>query len=441
MQTPFSLPFANAAVITNDGVTIGVLILILTGIFVTSSNPKFKKFYKYVPALLLCYFLPGLLNSLGVIDGHGSNLYFVASRFLLPASLVLLCLSVDLKGILRLGPKALIMFFTATISIIIGAPIALWIMGQVNPDLLVDGPTGLWRGLSTIAGSWIGGGANQSAMAEISQTDLKSELPIYALVDVFVANIWMAFLLIGAGKKLLIDRFLKADTSAIDELKDKMEAYQSSVTRTTTFNDLFVIAAIGFTGVALGHLAADFISPRISLGLGACKAMGAWACSDTWSSVQFVSSLGSGFFWLIIVATSVGVALSFSKLRKYEGAGASKIGSVFLYLLVATIGMHIDFREMINDWDKVQWIFYIGLVWMLVHIIILLAVAYFIKAPFFFVAVGSQANIGGAASAPIVASAFAPALAPVGVLLAVLGYVIGTIGAIICMELMHGLMV
>lgn len=440
MQTLPSIPFANAAVITNDGVTFGILILLLTGIFITSSNPRFKGFYKYVPALLLCYFLPGLLNSLGIIDGHGSSLYFVASRFLLPASLVLLCLSVDLKGILRLGPKALIMFFTATFSIIIGAPIALWIMGQINPDLLQDGPTAMWRGLSTIAGSWIGGGANQTAMAEISQTDLKSELPIYALVDVFVANIWMAFLLIGAGKRLLIDRFLKADNSAIDELKDNMEAYQSSVSRTSSFNDLYVIAAIGFAGVALGHLAADFIAPRMSLGIGACKAMGVWAASDAWSSVQFISSLGSPFFWLIIVATIFGVSLSFSKLRSYEGAGASKIGSVFLYILVATIGMHIDFGEMISNWNKVQWIFYIGLVWMLIHIIILLTVAYFIKAPFFFVAVGSQANIGGAASAPVVASAFAPALAPVGVLLAVMGYVIGTIGAIVCMELMHGLM-
>jgi uncharacterized membrane protein len=74
---------------------------------------------------------------------------------------------------------------------------------------------------------------------------------------------------------------------------------------------------------------------------------------------------------------------------------------------------------------------------MLVHIVVLLVVAKLIKAPFFFVAVGSQANVGGAASAPIVASAFSPALAPVGVLLAVLGYAVGTIGAIVCMEWMH----
>ncbi|MEM7298710.1 MAG: DUF819 family protein, partial [Bacteroidota bacterium] len=137
--------------------------------------------------------------------------------------------------------------------------------------------------------------------------------------------------------------------------------------------------------------------------------------------------------------TGLGVAHSFTKLRKYEGAGASKIGSVFLYILVASIGLHIDFKEVIEKWADIQWVIYIGFIWMAVHIIILLGIAKLIKAPFFFVAVGSQANVGGAASAPIVASAFSPALAPVGVLLAVLGYAVGTIGAIVCMELMHAI--
>ncbi|MFT6728487.1 MAG: putative membrane protein, partial [Flavobacteriales bacterium] len=144
-------------------------------------------------------------------------------------------------------------------------------------------------------------------------------------------------------------------------------------------------------------------------------------------------------FWLVLLATILGVGLSFTKLRKYEGAGASKLGSVFLYILVASIGLHIDFEEVINKWQDIQWVIYIGFIWMFVHIVTLLIVAKVIKAPFFFVAVGSQANVGGAASAPIVASAFSPALAPVGVLLAVLGYAIGTIGAIVCMELMHAI--
>lgn len=419
-------------IITNDAITLGILLLLLAGIFVTHGMPAFRRFYTFVPALLLCYFLPGLLNTFDIVDGDSSRLYFVASRYLLPASLVLLCLSVDLKGILNLGPKALIMFFTATVGIIIGAPVALAIVSAIHPDLLsasLDDPNAIYKGLSSIAGSWIGGGANQTAMIEISGMN-KDQLPIMALVDVFVANIWMAFLLIGAGRSLKLDRRLKADNSAIDTLRKRIENYQASIARNPSTTDLFVILAVAFVGVAFGHLVADWAAPTISTSIQATMD----ANPDHW--LKYLTSLGSGFFWLIIVATLVGVGLSFTPLRKYEGAGASKIGSVMLYILVTTIGLHIDFGQLVDDWKNVQWVFYIGVIWMLVHVVLLLLVAFLIKAPFFFVAVGSQANVGGAASAPVVASAFAPALAPVGVLLAVLGYVIGTVGAIVCMELM-----
>ena len=110
------------ALITNDAVVLGLLLAVLALVFHTSQLPRFAKFYKVVPSLLLCYFLPALLNSAGIIDGESSSLYFVASRYLLPASLVLLCLSIDLKGIWNLGPKALIMFFTATVGISIARP-------------------------------------------------------------------------------------------------------------------------------------------------------------------------------------------------------------------------------------------------------------------------------------------------------------------------------
>ena len=146
-----------------------------------------------------------------------------------------------------------------------------------------------------------------------------------------------------------------------------------------------------------------------------------------------LSSLLSGFFWLVVIATTIGVALSFTSVRKLEGAGASKFGSIFIYILVATIGMQMNLGEIGKHLD----VFLIGVVWMLIHITLLLSVGKFIRAPFFFVAVGSQANVGGAASAPVVASAFSPTLAPVGVLMAVLGYALGTYGALICAYLMQ----
>jgi uncharacterized membrane protein len=143
--------------------------------------------------------------------------------------------------------------------------------------------------------------------------------------------------------------------------------------------------------------------------------------------------LGSGFFWLISISTIIAVILSFTKAKNYEGAGASKIGSIFIYILVATIGMKMDLAMIFDNLGLIA----IGAVWMTIHAGLLILVAKLIKAPYFFLAVGSQANVGGAASAPIVASAFHPSLATVGVLLAVFGYAIGTVGAILCTILLE----
>lgn len=407
-------------VFTNDAIVMGLLVLILALVFHTSSLPKLQGFYKFVPALLLCYFLPSLLNSFGIISGDFSELYFVSSRYLLPASLILLCLSIDLKGIMRLGPKALIMFFTATAGIIIGGPIALLLCSWMIPDIAAGtGPDELYRGLSTVAGSWIGGGANQAAMKEIYEPSaaLFSKMIV---VDVIVANIWMAFLLYGAGITEKLNKWFRADASAIDALKEKLEGYSASITRIPKLNDLMTIVAIGLGGVALAHFGAQLIVDLLD------------PFADTLNAIGLNSITGK-FFWLVVIATTYGIILSFTRLRNYEGAGASKMGSVFLYVLVAAIGTHMDIGAIFRD----PQLFLIGIIWMAVHVVILLLVAKLIKAPFFFVAVGSQANVGGAASAPIVASAFSPALAPVGVLLAVFGYALGTYGAIVCAELMN----
>lgn len=405
----------------NDAIILGILAVILGGIFYTSNseNPFFKKFYKFVPVLLLCYLIPALLNyPLGIVS-EDSKLYTMASRYLLPASLILLCLSIDLKSVMQLGPKALIMFITATFGVIIGGPIALLIYTGLFPDALGISPSDLWRGLSTVAGSWIGGGANQAAMKEVFEVsdDLFGTMIV---IDVIVANIWMAVILYGVNISDKIDKMVGADNSSITRLKEKVKAYKASVTITPSTLDMFYIFAVAFGGVGLSHLLSDIIAPFFG------------NYEETLARIG-LTSLSNGFFWLVVFATTYGVAMSFTKARKLEGAGASQWGSIFIYILVATIGMKMNIGEVFENYK----LFGIGIIWMLVHVIILLTVAKLIKAPFFFVAVGSQANIGGAASAPVVASAFDPALAPVGVLLAVLGYALGTYGALACALLMQ----
>lgn len=405
---------AEGPLITDDAVVFGILMSILAFVFATSAskNPFWVKFYKVIPSLLLCYFIPGLLNTFGLISGEESGLYTVASRYLLPASLVLFTLSIDFKGILRLGPKALIMFLAGTLGVIIGGPLALLIVSFLSPDIVAGtGADEVWRGLATVAGSWIGGGANQAAMLEVfgASPTLFSQM---IAVDVIVANIWMAALLYGAGNADKLDKWFRADSTAIHELKDRVEKYRNSIIRIPTTSDTMKILGVGFGITGLSHLIANGVAP--------------WIAANYPHLDQY--SLTSTFFWIVILATTGGLVLSFTKARDLEGVGASRLGSVLLYVLVATIGMQMDLMAIFDN----PTLFMVGIIWILIHVSIMILVAWFIRAPFFFIAVGSQANIGGAASAPIVATAFHPALAPVGVLLAVLGYALGTYGAYIC---------
>ncbi len=409
---------------SSDKIVFGILMLILGFVFFTESskNSGWKKFYKYVPALLICYLLPAILSSLGIISDKYSETYMIASRFLLPAALILMTLSIDLKGVFNLGPKALIMFFTGTIGIIIGGPLAILLISFVYPEAVGGvGPDAVWRGLSTLAGSWIGGGANQAAMYEIYEYS-PDKYGAMVLVDIVVANLWMAILLLGIGKSQKIDNWLKADNSAIERLKEKVSSFADKIKRNPTLTELMIILALAFGGVSLAHFGASNITEYLTSNFD--------AVSDKDGSLSF---LGSSFFWMITIATAFGIMLSYTKAKNYEGAGASKIGSIFIYVLVASIGMKMDLGKVLENPGLIA----IGLVWMTFHAALLILVAKLIRAPFFFLAVGSQANVGGAASAPIVASAFHPSLTSVGVLLAVFGYVVGTYGAILCTILME----
>jgi uncharacterized membrane protein len=406
--------------ITNDAIVLGILMAILASVFITSQSdvPFWKKFYTYIPPLLLCYFVPSIFSTLGVYSGDVSRLYTIASQYLLPTSLVLLTISIDLKSIARLGPKAIIMFLGGTVGIILGGPLAVLIVSFINPELVGgQGPEAVWRGLSTIAGSWIGGSANQTAMKEVYEAGDRL-FSVMIASDVLVANVWMACLLFAAGRSKQIDAKVGADTSAIEEVKTKVEEFRARVARIPALKDTITVLAVGFAVTAIAHLGADLIAPRIE--------------RHAPGLAQF--SLTSKFFWIVVIATTGGLLLSLSsRVRALEGVGASMLGSVLLYVLIATIGMKMNILAVFDQ----PALFLVGSIWMGFHALTMLLLAWLIKAPLFFLAVGSQANVGGAASAPVVASAFHPALAPVGVLLAVLGYALGTYGGWLCGQLMR----
>jgi uncharacterized membrane protein len=377
---------------------LAILMIIPAIIYTINNHTKWgSKFFGIVPPLVFAYFIPTILTSLGVIP-ESSPIYSEIKKFVLPASLLLLTLAIDVKGILKLGSKALIMFLTGTLGIVIGGPISLLIFKNALPPEI-------WKGMAALAGSWIGGGANFIAIGQSVGTT-ESMLGIMVIVDVLAANILTGILFFLAGRSEKIDARLGADNSAIHELRDKVVNFQKKTNRVATATDYFVMLALAFGGSYIAYLLGNALPP--------------------------IGDIISHSTWKVIIITTMGVGLSFTPIKNYEGAGASKLGTVMLYLLIGVIGASANLKAVM----EYPALFGMGLTWLAIHLAILFIVMKLIKAPLFFMAVGSQANVGGAASAPIVASAFHPALASVGVMLGIAGYVLGTYAALLCAKLL-----
>lgn len=404
--------------ITNDAIVVGILFFILILIFkATESKNKFAiAFFKIIPPILLCYFVPGVLNTLNLFSGKESGIYPFVSKYLLPVCLFLFTLSLDSKVLKKFGWKAILVFLSGTVGIIIGGPLAVKIVFILNPQVFeATGEHALWRGLGTIAGSWIGGGANQTALKEI----LKPSNYVFSqmvAVDVLIAETWLAVLLVGVGYSQRLDTWLKADSEMITEMQQKIMISNKENERTPVFNDYLTIFGLGFVVTGIAYFFSDIITPFIKTNYPNLEKF----------------SLTSSFFWVITIITILGIVLSRTSFRKLEHVGASKIGSLLLYLLVAAIGMQMDLLAIADN----PWLFLIGIIWILVHIVIMIITSKILKVPYFLFAVGSQANIGGAASASVVAGAFHPSLVPIGVIFAVLGYAIGTYGGYLTAMLM-----
>ena len=372
---------------------IAVLLVVPAVIYSLANTKKCAKFFAIIPSLVFAYFIPTLLSACHVIP-MSAPIYGDIKTYLLPASLLLLTISVDIKGIFGLGYKAVIMFLTATAGVVIGGPIALLIFKNMLP---VD----VWQGMAALAGSWIGGGANFIAIGSaVGATS--TMLGMMVIVDVLASNIWRGGVFFLAGKSKAIDKYFNADSSAIDDLVTKTVEFQEKTKRIPTSVDYMVM------------LGGTFAITWLAMKLG--------------NILPEIGTIISHSTWRLIIITTVGVGLSFTKIKNYDGAGASKIGSVLLFMLIGVIGAGADVKEVMNY----PILFAMGITWIAVHVIIMVIVMRLIRAPLFFMAVGSQANIGGAASAPIVASAFHPALASVGVMLGIAGYVLGTYAALLC---------
>ncbi len=367
---------------------------LLGTIFWLSGLPRLQPLFRVTPAVIYVYFLPALSTSLGITPAS-SQAYDWMIRYLLPVSLLLLMVTVDLRAVMRLGSKALIMMLAGSAGIIIGGPVALALLGRFLP-------ADTWMGLAALSGSWIGGAPNMVAIKESVGTPDSLMGPII-VVDTVVAYGWMGVLLFLSTWQGKIDAWLRADTEAIDALDGRL-ATMDDERRPMEVRDLAVILGLGFGAAAV----CIWVGDKLPL-LGD-------------------PTITSHTTWTVVLVTSLGLALSFTPVRRLEQVGASRAGYLALYLMLTAIGAQADLKKVV----EAPLYLLVGVIWLGIHIAVLFMVARLVRAPLFFIATGSMANVGGVVSAPIVASVYRRSLAPVGVLMGVSGYLIGIYGALLC---------
>lgn len=381
----------------DDPTGVATALVVLIGlIFFLAGLRRLVGVFRYIPPISWAYFLPMICSTAGILPSS-SPAYTWITHNLLPASLLLLIMVTDIPAILRLGGKAITMMLAGSVGIIIGGPVTLWLFQRWLPE-------GAWKGLGALAGSWIGGSVNMMAVAEGIGTPPDLLAPLI-VVDTVVGYAWFGFLIYLSTFQDAIDRRLSSDRSFIDALNTRLDTIRKEHSRPITVRDLAYILAVAF---GLG---------RLCLWLG-----------DLFPEMGQI--IGS-FTWTIILVTAIGMMLSFTPFRRLEEGGASRLGYMGIYIVLASIGARADMRAVLDA----PVFFAAGIVWIVIHALFLAAAARLLRAPVFFFATGSMANIGGTSTGPITASVYQSALAPVGLLMAVLGMLIGTYAALLCAQL------
>lgn len=311
--------------------------------------------------------------------------YKVLKDSLLPAMIFLMLLRCDLRQIVKLGPKMLIAFFTATLSIMVGFVVAYGMFKGSYPE-------GTWKAFAALCGSWIGGTGNMVAVqGALNVAD--SQMGYTLLMDSINASVWIMVLLWGVSFAPKFNKWTKADTKIIDKIGAELAKSQAKVSKEVSFPDLMILLGLSL-----------FVS----------------ATSKYIGTLMPQSMFLSGSTWTVLLATTFGVICAMTPIAKIPGA--APLSNVMLYTIVSLIASRGDFTEL----GQAPLFVLAGFVILAVHAIVSIILAKLLKLDLFTCAIASLANIGGVASAPILAAAYSEALVPIGVVMALMGYVMGT---------------
>lgn len=378
-------------------VILAALVIVEFLVLYFSSRPNLKRFFHIPPAVFWIYFIPMILSTIHVIPNE-SPVYQNISKFVLPASLILLLIGTDLPAIFRVGKTALVMMLIGSAGIIFGA-VAVVVL--FRPWL----PENAWLGFATLSGSWVGGSANMVAAKEVLQTPDSIFLPM-VVVDVVVAYSWMAFLIALEGFEERYDSWNHSRAEILEYLKKKTDFGASQQAKSFQVSNFIKLLFLVLSVTAFCLVASNFLPEFGGINRSA---------------------------WVIIVSSVAGIALSFTKFREFESDGASRYGYWLLFLVLTSIGAKANLTNIFSA----PVLILAGFVLVMIHFAFLFVASRIGKIPLALIATASQANVGGPVSTPIVAAVYHPALAPVGLLLGIFGNVIGTYAALLCAQLCY----
>lgn len=360
-----------------------LVLLAICGLFFFLEQQFRWRLFQYLPPLIFIYAVPMVLSNTGVIPLENA-VYDGLKDYALPLFITLMLLEIDLRAIVRVLGRGLLVMLMGTAGVVLGAPIAFFLFRTRL------GPEG-WKGFGALSGSWIGGTGNLAAVAEGLGTS-PAEQGLAVLADQFVYLVWLPLLLASrawAGK-------FQAFTGAAADRVERLEAAVGRMQTKSKEVEMRHILYLLLLGLAATQLAA-LLAPRI----------------------PEIPPVLTASTWKILLVTCLGILLSFTPARRIPGSHA--LAMAIIYVFVARMGA----QSQLTGLARAPWFIGAAYVWIALHGACILLGARLLHVDVHTAAIASAANIGGAASAPVVAAYHREALIPLSVLMAIVGYALG----------------
>jgi uncharacterized membrane protein len=357
------------------------VMLLAAGLFPAVERRFNWRIFSVLPPIVLTYLLVTALAVSGLwqVNDEIRAAQSMLTTHMVPALLFLLMINCDLRAIWRLGPRVLAVFVCATIALFVAFTATYllyrhWLPGDA------------WQPLAALSGSWMGGTANMIAVKQaIGMSD--QHLAMSLLTDALCYSMWVVVLFSVARLATGFNRWTKAKSSG------DMEVAETPVSGPTTYDSVLL-----WLGMAL-----------------AVAALSGWL-----SGWLPVGSMVSDTTWTILLATAAGLVVAHTPLARFPGAGT--ISSAMLISVVAVLASQSNFAGI----AAAPLYLLCGVTIIAIHAVLLIGFAKLFRFDLYLCGISSLALIGGVAATPVLAASYSRALVPVGVLLALLGYILGT---------------